>query len=150
MLDFIDRHPRDAHMRSCRGGHLTASALIVDRARGKVLLTHHRKLGKWLQLGGRCVGDANLAGVALREAVEESGIAGLEIVPRLIDVDIHPIPARPGEAEHLHLDSRFLVLAPEGAEARANHESNELRWLDRAAARELASDGSLRRLLALW
>lgn len=151
MLAFVDAHPLDAHRRSLQVGHLTASALLVDRARGAALLTHHKKLGRWLQLGGHCDGDANLAGVALRECVEESGIAELSIAPEPIDLDVHAIPARPGEPEHLHLDTRFVVFAPPHARTTASDESHELRWVrpDELPALELATDGSVRRLFAL-
>jgi 8-oxo-dGTP pyrophosphatase MutT (NUDIX family) len=149
ILAFVDAHPSDAHLRSCVPGHLTASALVVDASGKRALLTHHRKLGRWLQLGGHCDGDANLAAVALREATEESGIEGLSIDPVPIDVDIHTIPARKGEPEHLHLDTRFLVRAPAGAAERASEESIELRWFDRDEAESLAIDDSVRRLLRI-
>jgi 8-oxo-dGTP pyrophosphatase MutT (NUDIX family) len=149
MLAFIDEHPSDAHLRTCVPGHLTASALVVDAAGERVLLTHHRKLGRWLQLGGHCDGDANLAAVALREATEESGIADLAIDPVPIDVDIHTIPARKGELEHLHLDTRFLVRAPAGAAERASEESIDLRWFQRDEAESLEIDDSVRRLIRI-
>ncbi len=146
MTAFVDAHPEDAHSRACLEGHLTASALVVDAARARALLTHHRKLGRWLQLGGHCDGDANLPSVALREAREESGIEGLRVVPVPVDLDVHPIPARPGEPEHLHLDTRFVVLAPPGAEPRANHESHELAWVSPEELDGLDVDESVRRL----
>ena len=149
MLAFIDDHPRDAHLRSCLEGHLTASAIVLDATGTRVLLTHHRKLGRWLQLGGHCDGDADLARVALREATEESGIAGLSIDPVPIDVDIHVIPARKHEPEHLHLDTRFLVRAPEGARERASDESLEVRWFDLREARTIETDDSVRRLMRI-
>jgi len=149
LLSFIEQHPRDAHQRSCRPGHLTASALVVDPPRQRVLLTHHRKLGRWLQLGGHCDGDANLAGVALREAVEEGGIERLCIFAEPIDLDIHSIPTRPGEPEHLHFDCRFLVLAPADAEPVASAESLAVKWWRLEQAEQLDLDDSLRRLLRL-
>lgn len=149
MLAFLREHPRDAHRRELLIGHLTASALIVDASGERALLTHHRKLDRWLQLGGHCDGDANLAGVALRECLEESGIAGLAILPEPIDLDIHPIPARPGEPEHLHLDTRFLVLAPSGAVACASAESHALAWLDLRDLERISTDASVRRLYSL-
>lgn len=149
MLAFIEEHPLDAHLRTCLEGHLTASAILVDASATKVLLTHHKKLGRWLQLGGHCDGDADLARVALREATEESGIDGLGIDPVPIDVDVHVIPAREGEPEHLHLDTRFLVRAPAGAVERASDESLELRWFDRDEARAIDTDDSVRRLLRI-
>ncbi|MCZ6599191.1 MAG: NUDIX hydrolase, partial [Planctomycetota bacterium] len=127
MLAFLDAHP-DALHRTCLAGHLTGAALVLHADGERALLTHHAKLGSWLQLGGHCDGDANLPAVALREAVEESGIPDLAIDPTPIDLDVHPIPARPGEPEHLHLDARFLVHAPEDAREVLSHESVQLAW----------------------
>jgi len=146
IVAWIDRYPADAHRRERLEGHLTASALVVDPARGKALLTHHKKLGRWLQLGGHCDGDANLARSALREAIEESGIADLRIDPTPIDVDVHTIPARGAEPEHLHLDTRFLVLAPEGAREAVGEESLALRWFAPDQLGSIPTDESVRRL----
>jgi 8-oxo-dGTP pyrophosphatase MutT (NUDIX family) len=150
IVAWIDRYPLDAHLRTRLEGHLTASALVVDAARERGLLTHHRKLGRWLQLGGHCDGDANLAHVALREAFEESGIAGLAIDPEPIDVDVHSIPFRQGargpEPEHWHLDTRFVVHAPRGAELVLSEESLELAWVSPAELANLSADASVVRL----
>lgn len=145
MLQFLEEHPRDAHLRTCAPGHLTASALILHADGKRALFTHHRKLNRWLQPGGHCDGDANLAAVALREATEESGIDGLTIVPEPIDLDIHLIPERPGEEAHLHLDTRYLVLAPQGAEYTVSAESHDLAWLTFDQLVDCA-DGSVLRL----
>jgi 8-oxo-dGTP pyrophosphatase MutT (NUDIX family) len=146
MLSFLQAHPEDAHKRSCLLGHLTASALVLDHKRERALLTFHRKLNRWLQLGGHCDGDANLARTALREAVEESGIEALAIDPTPLDVDVHSIPARPGEPEHWHLDTRFLVLAPPGAVATVGEESLDLRWFSPDDLVRIPTDDSVRRL----
>lgn len=149
MLAFLDEHPGDAHRRTCLPGHLTASCLLVDPRGERALLTFHRKLRRWLQLGGHCDGDANLPGVALREAQEESGIGGLEIDPRPIDLDVHPIPARPGEPEHLHLDTRFVVRATGDAREVLSDESIELRWFAPGELDTVETDDSVRRLFEL-
>ena len=137
ILDFIDVHD-DALHRSCRTGHLTGSALVVDADGRRVVVLHHRKLDRWLQPGGHCDGDANLAAVALREATEETGIDGLRVLPVAVDLDVHEV-APPDDGPHLHLDVRYLVHAPPGAEPAGNHESNDIRWasLDDLAGLEL-------------
>jgi 8-oxo-dGTP pyrophosphatase MutT (NUDIX family) len=134
MLAFVDAHP-DAALRTCHEGHLTGSALVLDSAGERVLLLFHRKARRWLQPGGHADGDANLAGVALREATEETGIVGLRVALPAIDLDIHEVHFA-GEHAHLHLDVRFLVVAPPGAQVTGNHESEALRWV---TLRELES-----------
>jgi 8-oxo-dGTP pyrophosphatase MutT (NUDIX family) len=146
ILSWIETYPADAHRRTRLEGHLTASALVLDAGGERALFTHHKKLGRWLQLGGHCDGDGNLVRVALREAIEESGIEDLVIDPTPIDVDIHVIPARGIEPEHLHLDTRFLVRAPAGARARISAESLALAWLDPTELERAGTDDSVRRL----
>lgn len=128
VVSFVAEHPDAAH-RSCAPGHLTGSALVVDATGTRTLLMLHRKLGRWFQPGGHADGDTNLAAVALREAGEETGIAGLRVVVPAIDVDVHRVEP-PAEAPHLHLDTRFLVVAPPGATESANEESLALTWVD--------------------
>lgn len=146
MLSFIEEHPTDAHERSCLPGHLTASCLLLDYAQARALLTHHAKLHRWLQLGGHLDGDANLPAAALREATEESGIPGIQIDPTPIDLDIHTIPARRDEPEHLHLDIRFLARAPAGAQEICSEESIELGWFTTADLANIHTDPSVVRL----
>ncbi len=161
MLAFVDEHS-DALLRSCLVGHLTGSALVMDDASGKVLLLHHAKLQRWLQPGGHADGEGDLGAVALREATEETGLQGLELMRPAIDLDIHVIPARGSEPEHLHLDVRYLVLAPLGSAVVINAvvtnavvinavvintESTASRWIDPLAERHLLGTDELRRLV---
>lgn len=118
----------DALDRSATPGHLTGSALVFNHNATETLLLFHTKLQRWLQPGGHADGEANLARVALKEATEETGIEGLEIVDPAIDLDIHNV-AEPGAPEILHYDVRFLVFAPEGAQPTGNHESQDIRWV---------------------
>jgi 8-oxo-dGTP pyrophosphatase MutT (NUDIX family) len=125
MREFLAAHP-DALDRTCEAGHLTGSAMVLDPATGRFLLVLHAKLGAWFQPGGHADGDATLPGVAWREATEETGIVGLTVAIPAIDLDIHQVA--PPHGPHLHLDVRYLALAPPGAVPVRNHESLDLRW----------------------
>ena len=127
LLSYLDARP-DACSRSCAPGHLTASALVLDAAGERALLTLHPRVGAWIQLGGHCEpDDTTLAGAALREATEESGIEGLTIDSEPLHVDVHPLTCSLGVPTR-HLDVRFVVRAPPGAVEAISDESVDLRW----------------------
>lgn len=148
--DFIHAHPWCCR-RELEVGHLTGSAWLVDRAGERVLLTHHRKLDRWLQLGGHADGDPDLAAVALREAREESGLSDLVVEPDVFDLDRHWIPERGVEAGHWHYDVRFVVRATASETFVVSAESHALAWRPVREVRHGAGyDESLRRMAAAW
>lgn len=125
-LDHLAAHPDDGMWKSCTDGHVTASALVIDPERGRVLLTLHKKLRMWLQMGGHCEpADPTLAAAALREATEESGVPGLTLLPGgPVRLDRHPIPGPCTQ----HLDVQYAALAPQDAVEAISDESLDLRW----------------------
>jgi 8-oxo-dGTP pyrophosphatase MutT (NUDIX family) len=146
LVTFVAAHP-DALERALAIGHVTGSAWIVDPARTRALLTHHRKLGKWLQLGGHADGDPDLRRVALREAREESGLTSLRFAfGGIYDLDVHRIPARPGEPAHDHYDVRFAFEADPAEPLVVNEESKELAWIPLDGLARYGADESVQRL----
>lgn len=145
------RSGEDAFERTRTDGHFTASCWLVSLDGSHVLLTHHRKLDRWLQLGGHADGDRDLARVALREAQEESGLEHLHVEPEIYDIDAHRIPARGPEPEHTHWDVRFVVRCGGAEDFVVSAESHALAWVavsDLLA--DAAADASLRRMAAKW
>lgn len=144
-LGFLRDH-RDAMSRECRVGHLTASALVMDVDRTRVLLTLHPKVGRWLQLGGHVEpGDASLRDAARRETIEEGGIADVTVSSAPLRLDRHPVPC--GGAMSEHLDVQYLALVPADAQAVMSDESDDLRWFDVDALPD-PLDPSVRALIA--
>jgi 8-oxo-dGTP pyrophosphatase MutT (NUDIX family) len=126
-LKYLASH-EDGMWRRSRPEHLTASALVVDPLAPRVLLTLHGVVNRWLQLGGHCEpGDVTLAGAALREASEESGLAGLVIDPEPLQLSRHEITAG-GCRGTFHLDVQFRVTAAAGTEYVVSEESHDLAW----------------------
>jgi 8-oxo-dGTP pyrophosphatase MutT (NUDIX family) len=143
-LRHLDDHG-DGLWKACAPGHITASVLVMDHAGERVLLTLHSKVKMWLQLGGHCEpGDTTLAGAALREATEESGIEGLRLRPDPIQLDRHRVFCHPEGT--WHLDVQYLAHAPQNARHAISDESDDLRWFPVDALPDLTDD-ALRRLV---
>jgi len=150
IIQFIERNP-EGFQRKNLEGHVTGSAWVVDPAGEKVLLTHHKKLGKWLQLGGHADGEKDVLRVAIREAQEESGLAGLvPVSEQIFDVDIHAIPERPGEPSHFHYDIRFAVKASKTEPLVVSGESRELAWVPISDLARYSGEESLLRMKRKW
>lgn len=149
-VEFLSAQP-DAFERSLAIGHVTGSAWLVDRAGTRVLLTHHKKLGIWVQLGGHADGDADVFRVARREAEEESGLTDIApVATEIFDVDVHEIPARGAELAHLHWDVRYAFRATGGAAFRVSDESHALAWIDIAALETVTREESMLRMARKW
>ena len=141
----------DPYARERLAGHFTASCWLVDRSGARTLLTHHRKLGMWLQLGGHADGERDLQVVALKEAEEESGLGGLSIADGIFDLDRHWIPEHKGVPAHWHYDVRYVVHAGEDEAYTVSEESHDLAWRDIAdLAVEAGTDASVQRMARKW
>ncbi len=126
-LDHLREH-RDGVAREGPPVHLTASCLVLSADGGSVLLTHHRRAGRWFQFGGHLEEtDSCLWAAARREAREESGIPDLDPLPRPVHLDRHELVGDFGPCRE-HLDVRYAALAPVGARPQVSGESLDVRW----------------------
>lgn len=139
----------DCYSRHCRAGHITGSAWIVDPGGERVLLTHHRKLDRWLQPGGHSDGDPDTLAVAMREAEEETGLKVTPVDASILDLDIHPIPARGAEPRHLHFDVRFAFRA-HTIDYIVSDESHDLAWAPIDHLQQWTREESVLRMARKW
>jgi 8-oxo-dGTP pyrophosphatase MutT (NUDIX family) len=147
IIRFVQTYENCA-ARQLQVGHLTASAWIVDKDLTHTLLTHHRKLNLWVQLGGHVEDDADMLSASWREAREESGLQDLRLLtPHIFDVDIHAIPARKNEPEHFHYDIRYAFQADRHAELTVSRESRELAWVALNEIEALTNEQSVLRMV---
>ena len=150
IIDFVNAQPH-CFERTLKIGHITGSAWLIDESKNRVLLTHHRKLNKWLQLGGHCDGDPDVMAVAMREAKEESGIEKIEpVTTDIFDLDVHPIPVRGNEPAHDHYDIRFLLRVTGDANFTITEESHELAWLTPTEIAKMTVGRSITRMCEKW
>ncbi len=148
-LDFVGRNER-CFERDLWEGHITGSAWLVSRDRQRVLLTHHKKLGRWLQLGGHSDGDPDPLRVAMTEAKEESGLDVEPLFAKIFDLDVHEIPARRDDPAHLHYDVRFALQVVEREDFVVSEESLALAWVPIDRLYEYSKEMSMRRMAYKW
>ena len=149
----------DCFQRNCLPGHITGAAWIASADGQRHLLVHHRKLDRWLQPGGHADGQTDVAAVAMREAMEETGLESLRFAdgspagPLPLDVDVHLIPDRRDasgtliDPAHEHHDIRFLLMAAPGEAIRVSYESHDVRWFTAEEIERLDTDESVLRML---
>ena len=155
--DSLDRLRRfvaadhDPFARENPVGHVTGSAIVARPDGSSFLLVHHKKLGRWLQPGGHTeASDASVFDAALREVREETGIAELAapLGRRILDVDVHPIPAHGMDPAHSHFDVRFLVTTDRDVDRTAAEDPKRpMAWRTFEEALADGVDGSLERSL---
>lgn len=127
-VDHLLAHP-DGVFRDCVPDHLTASCLVLGPDAREVLLTLHAKAGRWFQFGGHLEsGDHSLLAAATREAVEESGLAGLALDPVPVQLSEHAVAFCGDTGDVHHLDVRFLAVAAPGEAHAASEESLDVAW----------------------
>lgn len=154
--------PGDLFARSNMDGHITTSALVLDRTQTHVLLIDHKAQKRWLQPGGHYESPGSLLDSAMREVAEETGVSDLVLHHALsgptvpLDIDTHPIGARPekGEGDHFHHDFIYLLMAESNADLTPQlEEVSGVRWLPVADMPSLGSArfarlrGKLQRIL---
>ncbi|NQW29530.1 MAG: NUDIX hydrolase [Ignavibacteria bacterium] len=149
VIRFVESY-EDCFERSNTFGHITGSAWIVSPDLQHVLLTHHTKLDKWLQLGGHADGNADVMEVASREATEESGIELFKFLStEIFDIDVHSIPPHKSDLEHYHFDIRYILRA-HTSNFKKNHESKELAWITLDELKNYTTETSIMRMAEKW
>lgn len=148
-LDFVHRNER-CFERDLWEGHVTGSAWLVDGSGRRVLLTHHRKLRRWLQLGGHSDGDPRPLDVAIQEAREESGLDVVPLSGEIFDLDVHEIPARKRDPAHLHYDVRFALQVAGAEDFRVSAESLDLAWVPIDELERFTDETSMLRMAGKW
>lgn len=128
-------------------GHITGSTWIVNKEYTKCLLTHHRKLNIWVQLGGHTEKNETVFESAYREGIEESGYDKLiEVSREIFDVDVHLIPKKKDPA-HFHYDIRYMFIADSEENFTVSEESHDLKWIELKDIKDYTLDEAVLRMV---
>ncbi len=147
VIDFMKNNTIVTGKKNTRG-HLTGSAFITNKSKTKVLLTHHKKLNLWVQLGGHVDDGETVFEAAYREGIEESGLQTLQFHNQeIFDIDVHMIPARKQDKEHYHHDLRYLFFADENDPIIVSDESQDVKWIPLDMIHQYTKETSLIRMV---
>ncbi|MDR2402184.1 MAG: NUDIX hydrolase [Cytophagales bacterium] len=151
MLNFLNSH-EDCFNRSLAIGHFTGSCWLVNHDGTKFLLTLHKKIGRWLQLGGHADGDHDLVRVSLKEAREESGLRNIELLSdEIFDIGVHLIAEYKGIPAHYHYDIRFLMQTTDKDDnIQISDESSDLQWFSDMVALPPDTSSDIPRMFEKW
>lgn len=151
-IDFLQRNQHSSFQRTLQEGHITASCWLLNTAQTQVLLTHHKKLNRWIQLGGHADGEIDVHKVALTEAIEESGIVDIQFLlgGEIFDIDKHVIPAHKSESAHFHYDIRFAMQVVNSDVYTISDESHALQWVAIDHLGQFTDDESVLRMGNKW
>jgi 8-oxo-dGTP pyrophosphatase MutT (NUDIX family) len=124
----LEAHP-DGMARECRPDHITAGVVVLSTGLDHVLLNLHRKAQQWFHFGGHCEPrDRTLAGAALREGLEESGLPELDLTAAPVELSEHSVPFCAPDQVVQHLDVRYAARVPAEVEPAVSDESLAVRW----------------------
>jgi len=149
MLLFLEEF-EDFWTKENQKGQITASCWVVNKNRTNTLMTHHKKLNRWLQIGGHLEAeDDSIIEACLRELKEESGLTQFTLLQEnFFDLDVHNIPeSKKGIPAHIHYDIRMLFEANENEEILFDkEESNSIVWMPMEQLKDIHNE-SINRML---
>ncbi|MFT0848910.1 NUDIX domain-containing protein [Actinomycetaceae bacterium L2_0104] len=125
---FLRQQGEAALFKGIGSEHITSSAFVFSPDFSRILLTYHRRLHRWVQLGGHVDReDASLVAAGTREALEESGLADIELLDSTpLDFDRHELHGN--FTCHAHWDIGFAFVADPDVHLLVSEESLDVAW----------------------
>lgn len=134
MLSFLRAFKSQAFSRENEEGHFSASCIVVNEEKTKVLFVYHLIYQSWSFVGGHTDGNMNLFSVAKKELKEETGIIPIKTLPYFVAIQKLFVPEhiKQGKVikEHNHYDVCYLFMAKESAPLKIKEDENKaVAWL---------------------
>ena len=145
MIKLLEKES-DIFTRENEEAHFTASSWLVNKEHTKVLMIYHNIYHPWSWTGGHADGDMDLLAVAMREAMEETGVKTITPVSKdlfsieILTVDGH-IKRGKYVPSHLHLNVTYLLEADEAEVLHIKQDENSgVAWFTLEEALEKCSE----------
>jgi len=135
ILSYIRAFQSNVLTRENEIAHITSSALILNKTLDQTLMIHHNIYQTWAWTGGHADGEEDLFKVAVREALEETGLEAIDALSNEIaSIDIIPVYGHMKKGKyvssHLHLNISYVLIADTEAKLRVNlEETSGVRWI---------------------
>lgn len=135
ILEYIRLFPDNILTRDNEMAHMTSSGFIMNAERSKVLFVHHNIYQTWTWTGGHADGDEDLLAIAMKEAMEETGLLGIQpLTEEMLSLDVIPVFPHYKRGKyicaHMHLNSSYVLIGDEGETTRVNENENSgVRWI---------------------
>ena len=133
MLHLLETQ-QDIFSRENQTAHFSASAWLLNKEHTKVLMIYHNIYHAWSWTGGHADGEQNLLAVAIREAMEETGVANIRpIKEEIFSIEILTVDGHMKKGSyvpsHLHLNVTYLLETNEQEVLRVKPDENSgVKW----------------------
>lgn len=133
LLGWLKLFPENCLSRDNIFGHFTSTGFVMNETLDRCLMVYHNLRNCWSWTGGHADGDGDLLAVAVREALEETGVPACPLIPE--PVLLGPLTMeshwRRGEyvSAHLHLNLTYVLIADETVPLTVKPDENSgVRW----------------------
>ncbi|MDD3394580.1 MAG: NUDIX domain-containing protein [Anaerotignum sp.] len=142
ILELLEKSWEEILFRSSHFVHATASAMVFNEKKDKILMIKHNIFDTWACVGGHADGEADLLCVAKKELQEETSVVdAIPISEEILSLDILLVAGHYKRGEyvpnHLHINATFAFIAKETVKLRIKEDENsDVAWI---AVKEISS-----------
>ena len=135
MMQYIVMYYDKIAYRSNMLFHMTASAIVCNENKDKILMIYHKIYQSWSWLGGHADGEYDLQKTAIKEVQEETGVSELKAIKNgIVSLDILTVEGHYKNKEyvcpHIHLNVTYCFIASEKSNLIQNEQETEgVKWI---------------------
>lgn len=135
VLQMLEENKEQVLFRSSHLAHATATAMVFNDKKDKVLMIKHNIFETWACVGGHADGESDLLCVAKKKLLEETGVfQAIPISEEILSLDILLVAGHYKRGEyvpnHLHINATFGFIAREDVKLSIKEDENsDVAWI---------------------